>query len=278
MHMKELTFLLGDWTYQYHKCLGIDKGNQSKPNTFNKAHGLSQNPLFVNFLVFMKQTSVLVILILPLNLFGKQVSPDKNGGTYTRNGSKVTYSWLYEDEFDDTYEVNFTINFARGWNYMQSVYKSKHHEHGRYNRFIQDDPFKEDLKVLARILRKTARNYNTSETRLALSFIQALPYQKMGGYQRYAVETLIDAKGDCSDTSVLLAGIFSAWGYDCIFIHLPQHLAVGIWSTPIGEGRYYRRRGREFYYCETTGTGWKIGDAPKDYDDVKARLDDVYRV
>ncbi|MEM6379629.1 MAG: hypothetical protein AAF705_15605, partial [Bacteroidota bacterium] len=72
----------------------------------------------------------------------------------------------------------------------------------------------------------------------------------MGKYQKYAVETLIDGKGDCSDTSVLLAGIYKAMGYSCIFIDVPQHLAVGI--TGNYYGTFWKYKGIEYFACETT--------------------------
>ena len=190
----------------------------------------------------------------------KKVTQDANGGTYERRDNTVTYSWSYEDENGKIHNLSFSINFRRGWKNMQRAYKARKHNHGNYSKFIKNDPFKDDLTVLSSILADIAQNINTNKADLALSFVQALPYQKMGSYQRYAVETLIDAKGDCSDTSVLLAGIFAAWNYGCVFIHLPNHLAVGLWSSH-RSGVHYYYNGRNYFFCETTGTGFKIGDA-----------------
>lgn len=219
---------------------------------------------------------ILIVLLCNFNVVSgqkKKIVYDTASGEYSRIGNEVTYNWVYKDSDGATYNLSFSIIFNRGWHYMQEVYKKKNHDHGNYTRFIKNDPFKNDLKVLADQLQKLANRHGISETELALSFVQALPYQEtMEGYQRYSVETLIDAKGDCSDTSVLFAGILAVWNYDCIFLNFPDHLAVGIWSESIPGGSYWRHRGRRFYFCETTGTGWRIGFGADDWnttDDIE---------
>ncbi len=212
---------------------------------------------------------LLCLLLSPINGFGQKskITHDKNGGSYYRSGNKVTYKWEYIDWKGDPKAYQLSLIFRRGWYKMQGVYRKLQHQHGGYNRFVYNDPFKRDLKVLANQLRQLAWSNGGSEVDLALSFVQALPYQSsMGGYQRYAVETLIDAKGDCSDTAVLFAGIMAAWGYSCIFLNFPNHLAVGVWSlNDIPGGTYWEYRGRKYYYCETTGTGWRLGSSPEKY-------------
>ncbi|RYD05922.1 hypothetical protein N752_06670 [Desulforamulus aquiferis] len=37
-------------------------------------------------------------------------------------------------------------------------------------------------------------------------------------------------------------------------------------------GVYYEFQGEKYYYVETTGTGWKIGQIPDEYRDRKAQI------
>ena len=88
-------------------------------------------------------------------------------------------------------------------------------------------------------------------------------------YWRYPVETLVDKKGDCEDTTVLFASIMEALGYDTVllFYHLEDdlgHLATGIHVDGNPEGEYVIHKGQKYYYCETTTVGYTIGELPPD--------------
>lgn len=225
----------------------------------------------------------IAFLVVPLALLSTTATTQTFGtvsesgqGTYTHSGNKITYRWEHPTIQGDVYVMTFSIIYPRGIDYMKSVYGQKLHNHGNYSRFIQRDPFQKDLETVADALRELARKNGLNEIRLALSFVQALPYQDgLGSYQKYAVETLLDTAGDCSDTSVLLAGIFAVWGYDSVFLEFPEHLAVGLWTDPIPGGTYWSHRGRRFYLCETTGTGWEIGFGDPQY--RKATISEVNR-
>lgn len=207
----------------------------------------------------------------------KKSNVDAGEATITRNCNKVSYQWTHIDRNGGKYDFGFTINFTRGWQKMQNIYKRYNHHHGNYQKFVNKDPYRKDLYFIARLLRKIARQNYLNEIDVALSFVQSFPYQEqMGTYQRYAIETLIDGRGDCSDTSVLFAGILKVWDYDCIFLKFPDHLAVGLWCTGDIYQSYYNHRRRKFYYCETTNTGWGIGEIPKDYEGKYATFEEVY--
>ena len=99
-----------------------------------------------------------------------------------------------------------------------------------------------------------------------LSFVQSLPYTHddvTTGYdefRRYAVETLIDGGGDCEDTTILVAAILRGLGEKTILIFTPGHIALGVSGNFTGAHVTYD--GTQYYYCETTGTGWTVGDLP----------------
>ena len=99
-----------------------------------------------------------------------------------------------------------------------------------------------------------------------LSFVQSLPYTLdtvSTGYdefRRYAIETLIDGGGDCEDTTILVAAILRGLGEKTVLICTPGHIAIGVSGNFSGASVPYN--GTEYYYCETTGTGWTVGDLP----------------
>jgi hypothetical protein len=86
------------------------------------------------------------------------------------------------------------------------------------------------------------------------------------------VETLVDENGDCEDTSILYASIMEALGYDAVilvYLGNPGHAAVGIAGEGYA-GTYYTFGEVDYYYCETTTQGWKMGEIPFIYEGVPA--------
>jgi len=124
----------------------------------------------------------------------------------------------------------------------------------------------------------TEKGYESyDEVSFILAFVQSLPYTSdsvttgYDEYPRFPIETLVDGGGDCEDTSILFATITLILNYDTIFISPPDHCAVGILGKNL-EGSYYTYHDRTYYYCETTGEGWKIGQIPNEYKSVSANL------
>ncbi len=110
---------------------------------------------------------------------------------------------------------------------------------------------------------------NQDRIDFVLSFVQSLPYtfdDVTTGYdefRRYAVETLIDGGGDCEDTTILVAAILRGLGEKTALIFTPGHIALGVSGNFTGTSVNYN--GTKYYYCETTGTGWKVGVLPPSY-------------
>ena len=102
-----------------------------------------------------------------------------------------------------------------------------------------------------------------------LSFVQSLPYtldDVTTGYdefRRYAIETLIDGGGDCEDTTILVAAILQGLGEKTALIFMPGHIALGVSGNFNGISVTYNST--KYYYCETTGTGWTVGDLPTSF-------------
>ncbi|MEQ8703785.1 MAG: hypothetical protein RIC19_07685 [Phaeodactylibacter sp.] len=134
---------------------------------------------------------ILVLLSLFPNSLYNQISeliPDVNGGTHLLSGNRITYHWIYIDENGQTIPYSLFIDFDTPMDSMQKAYLTKFHREINFAYFISDDPFKEMILVLAGKLRDLASVYSIPEAELALSFVQALPYQtNMGIYQRHTV-------------------------------------------------------------------------------------------
>ena len=102
-----------------------------------------------------------------------------------------------------------------------------------------------------------------------LSFVQSLPYtldDVTTGYdefRRYAIETLIEGGGDCEDTTILAAAILSGLGESTALLFTPAHIALGVSGD--FKGTAFAYNGTNYYYCETTGTGWTVGTVPAAY-------------
>ena len=109
------------------------------------------------------------------------------------------------------------------------------------------------------------------------AFVQSLEYvcdPGLGGpyeYPRYPLETLVDQRGDCEDTSILLASILDAMGFDVVLVAPPRHMAVGVAGENLF-GYHYEYLGREYFYLETTYPGWTVGEIPEEYRFSEAKI------
>jgi hypothetical protein len=119
------------------------------------------------------------------------------------------------------------------------------------------------------------------EVSFVLAFIQSLPYTSdsvtsgYDEYPRFPLETLVDNGGDCEDTSILFATLTLIMDYGTVYISPPEHYAVGILGEEGLPGYYWTLNDKLYYYCETTGDGWKIGDLPPEFQDEKATIYEI---
>jgi hypothetical protein len=139
------------------------------------------------------------------------------------------------------------------------------------------------IQNLAKELNDTAnqQGYNSyDKVSFVLAFVQSLPYtsdnvtEGYNEYPRFPIETLVDGGGDCEDTSILFATLTLIMGYGTVYINPPNHYAVGIlgngihgtsWTYPKGSNSTY-------YYCETTGDGFAIGQLPEEFQGQSAYI------
>lgn len=154
------------------------------------------------------------------------------------------------------------------------------HDHGvkTYLKMAEEDPYRvQFIRPLVRSLVTKANQMGIDPIELMLSFVQGIPYQDRQSYQSWPTETLLDVEGDCSDTAVAFAALvenYQAWNVSRVggkplwcFLRSPGHLAVGV-RRHVGSawyvGSYWDIDGDPYFFCETTGTGFRIGDATVD--------------
>lgn len=92
---------------------------------------------------------------------------------------------------------------------------------------------------------------------LAIDFVESMTYQydidynSNPEYPKYAIETIVDERGDCEDTSFLMASILEALDVDTVLLLYTDHMAVGFAAdTCPGDG--YTYKGRTYCFLETT--------------------------
>ena len=133
-----------------------------------------------------------------------------------------------------------------------------------------NDPY---LRMVAEELEEAASEQGYEDydkVSFVLAFVQSLPYTSdsitsgYDEYPRFPLETLVDDGGDCEDTSILFATIILIMDYGTIYIAPPDHCAVGVLGDDL-PGYYWTFNDKTYYYCETTGDNWRIGDLPEEY-------------
>ena len=206
-------------------------------------------------------------------------------GTFTEDKSTITVSYTLKS-INDKDKAKLTRSYT--WSYKGQQYsvtldiglsdfiKYRTDTIGRSQ--VTDDGNKHDLslvtyddkyvKDLANIISsRSAGMSNIDKIGMVLAFTQYVEYcydeVSMGvdEYWKYPVETLVDKNGDCEDTSILFCAIAKQMGFDTCMIIYPGHMAAGVNLSGLS-GYYYTFNAKHYYYCETTSTGWDIGDNP----------------
>jgi len=186
---------------------------------------------------------------------------------------KVSYNWEYPQ---DWYTWSFSLNIpVKAVDYYREFDRDYIYNYSYYVAHEADDDY---INSLAQMFINTAENEDMGEwdmLSLAVSFVQSLDYvpDKIGtGYDEYPkfpLETLYDKGGDCEDSSILLASILRELGYGTVLVSTDTHMGVGLKTSDDGNFQYL---GMEFYYIETTGVGWEIGELPEEMDGVNITI------
>lgn len=207
---------------------------------------------------------------------------------------------LLSDDSGDHHErtvaegvVNLEVSgrtLGKDWSTTFYVFKSYYVEtvrrdHGRgraeFVNYEMEDGFAQEVATL---LQEDAIANGFEEKReqaeIVIDFVQYLPYvpddvsKGYDDYTKFVAETLVEAGGDCEDTAILMASVLQSepFGYDTVLIQPPGHMAVGIKGSDSLSGTYWEYDGNKYFYIETTGIGWGVGDIPEEYEDDEAYI------
>ena len=153
------------------------------------------------------------------------------------------------------------------------------------------------LKKIVRYINQRAKDaylLDIEKMQFILDFVQSPNIEyvedeksgEIGNLEEYARtpnETLFDKRGDCDCKAALAATLFREAGYPSVYILLPGHAAIGVaitsntmssvhelheFSRIFGSNTtatlplspYLKLNNNIYYFCETTGSDWIIGD------------------
>ncbi|MEW6143076.1 MAG: hypothetical protein AB1597_08015 [Chloroflexota bacterium] len=259
-------------------ALGIDTDGitvilKGPPPSFNSAQTLQ----FQVYVVDSKALTASLEVELEVGpLPGPSPTPTPNPTPSPTPGATIKrhYAWSYKGA-NYTWDLNLPESL---YQYYKARTRLATSNYSLYVTHPMDDQY---INSLATKLSEVAqrKGYSLSETaQFVANFVQSLPYTKdnvstpFDDYPRYPVETLVDNGGDCEDTSILAAAILKSMGYDVILLDLPKHVAIAIRGDTGVSGSYYTYQGGKYYYLETTGEGWGVGELPPTYRGVSAKL------
>lgn len=183
----------------------------------------------------------------------------------------VTYSWVYPYDSNREWTINVKIP-ATTYNYYTDPVKT--YDYASY--VTKDDPI---MDRIAKELKGIAVNNSFDTAQFVLSFVQNVPYgtdentttPSTDNYPRYPDETLVDGIGDCKDHSTLYVSLMESpvINANMVLLILTKtgvavgHMAVGVMASGYG-GTYVQYYGNIYFYCETTSSGWRIGQMPSE--------------
>ena len=116
----------------------------------------------------------------------------------------------------------------------------------------------------------------------AIDFVESMIYQydidynKNQEYPKYPIETIVDKRGDCEDTSFLMAAVLKALNVDSVLLIYSDHVVVGV-ACDNCTGTYYNFRGKKFYFLESTSApgNWELGQIWGKYGSETPRIIDI---
>jgi len=197
--------------------------------------------------------------------------------TYSPDTIIRQYEWSYDGQ-----EWQWILSIPQSlYDYYVELPRVPTEDYSIYVTHPKDDEY---IDTLIDKIEEVAADtgYDEMETvNFAVSFVQSLPYAvdnvttSYDEYPRYPIETLVDNGGDCEDTSILMADILNEMGYGTVLLSLPNHMAVGILGGDEMSGTYWPHNDGKYYYLETTGSGWEIGELPPEYTEESASIYDI---
>jgi len=247
------------------------------------------------FKAFISAIVVIIVVVLTLGIYSIhdvydmdgtaniQV-PDPVSSTNPNNFSDYvttgyytqTYTWAYKG-----YQQSHTFSFPDS---LYAYYRNEPHTWLDYSSYAVTEHDRQMLKSVISVFEEEGerRHFTRDENALnVIAFVQSMPYKyddETTGYDeypRYPVETLVDRGGDCEDSAILAAALLFEMGYDVVLLEFSTHAAIGLASSGSLFGDSYLYNGTQYYYVETTETGWRAGEVPTEY---KSQQPEIYPI
>ncbi len=207
---------------------------------------------------------------------------DVSGEGYERTSIEGAYRLSFEGETQgNAWSSGFYIYKST---YVERATAPRGRSRPEYVSHAQQEGFADELaQILASDAEKNGFTEKRMQVEFVIDFVQNLPYVPddvstgYDDYTKFISETVVEAGGDCEDTAIMLAAVLQAdpFNYDMVLIQPPEHMAAGIYGDDDLAGSYYTYEGRRYYYIETTGSGWGIGDSPERYQGESAYIHQV---
>ena len=207
-------------------------------------------------------------LSLVTTFFAVLTSTNLNAQNYTANNAESTIvnkqmEWVYGG-----YRFTLYITLVT---HTHNYYK-RQSKRNSYASYAQEYLGYTYLFQLAKQLKVDADELGYSGWKLAeylIAFVQQNiaytkdPYNNGLDYPKFPIETLVEKKGDCEDSAILLVALLKLFNFDTVLIQLPVPMVVGIACGNCSS--YYNFEDKKYAYIETTNPKWEIGSIPSKY-------------
>ena len=190
-----------------------------------------------------------------------------------------TFEWQYDLDGDGTDETQtYTLNILYS-DYLAYVNTECSRQSGTddEDRAYVTSTDKYVTELAKEFTKNTAGLNDYQRMNYVLAFTQYITYvsdtesEGADEYWKFPLETLFEQNGDCEDTSILFCAIASAMGYKSAMLLFYGHMAAGVALTDdsisnnTNASDPFPEDGVDYYYCETTATGYTVGTAPNGY-------------
>lgn len=218
-------------------------------------------------LIAVVAVALVAVLVIAAVIASGFFSPGGNDNARSGDGE---FTWTFDGR---TYTMSVNIPYAAYKDYRNNptqryAYTVDEAVSMCDSYVTSNDPIVQD--VAGQLANLSASFSDLKTANFVLSFVQNIKYVEdevsvsRDEYWRFPVETLYDEMGDCEDKAFLYASIMEAMGFDAVILLFDGHAAAGIDASG-AYGTYYTYDGHDYFYCETTAVGWKVGEIPNEY-------------
>jgi len=210
--------------------------------------------------------------------------------TFTYDWAGINISRYWNDK-NQSEEINISIEVPQEL-YDQYVYQKTHifaNDFSNLSDFVTYND--EVIKNVANQIDQLYQNTGMNPVLIAQLLVDEIVYTDdinagYNEYPKYPVETLVDGKGDCEDTSFLLSALLRAskLSFQSALIEFENHIGIAIivlndtYNDYIDDGMVDYIKANTYLddakmlYVETTGQKWKVGTMPTSLIDQKQTI------